>query len=254
LPAARRCERRTRRSPCPGHGGGRPAAVGDAAALALLVRVVPPHPEQGDPPDRGDRAAHPLRRPASFDPVLDREGRSRPRAHQRAGPRLQRLRADAGCEHRERGAERGRPPARGVRLPAARRPARSGPARIPARHPTPLLSHRRPGRGRVLRPPAPDGAGRDGVRYRIRHRTSYRYASEVFESFNEVRLQPLAGGQQTLLDFDLLIEPTSDVVTHAEADEPLAGPAEGKLDASPPIRELAGDEALADDLAEFLGP
>ena len=34
------------------------------------------------------------------------------------------------------------------------------------------------------------------MRYRIRHRTSYRYASQVFESFNEVRLQPLAGGQQ----------------------------------------------------------
>jgi len=123
------------------------------------------------------------------------------------------------------------------------------------------------------------------VRYRIRHRTSYRYASQVFESFNEVRLQPLAGGQQTLLDFDLLIEPpatvisfrdyygnavhdfgvaylhdrlvieaTSDVVTHAEVDEPLAGPGEGEPDASPSIRELACDEALADDLAEFLGP
>ena len=96
------------------------------------------------------------------------------------------------------------------------------------------------------------------MRYRIRHRTSYRYASHVFESFNEVRLQPLAGGQQTLLDFDLLIEPpatvisfrdyygnavhdfgvaylhdclvieaTSDVVTHAGADDPLAGPTDG---------------------------
>jgi transglutaminase-like putative cysteine protease len=123
------------------------------------------------------------------------------------------------------------------------------------------------------------------VRYRIRHRTSYRYASEVFESFNEVRLQPCAGASQTLLDFDLLIEPpatvisfrdyygnavhdfgvaylhdrlvieaTSDVVTHAGADEPLAGPPEGTSDASPPIQELAGNEALADDLAEFLGP
>ena len=123
------------------------------------------------------------------------------------------------------------------------------------------------------------------MRYRIRHRTSYRYGSEVFESFNEVRLQPLAGAQQTLLDFDLLIEPpatvisfrdyygnavhdfgvaylhdrlvieaTSDVVTHAEADEPLAGPPAGEADASPAIRELAGNEALADNLAEFLGP
>jgi transglutaminase-like putative cysteine protease len=123
------------------------------------------------------------------------------------------------------------------------------------------------------------------VRYRIRHRTSYRYASEVFESFNEVRLQPLAGVTQTLVDFDLLIEPpatvisfrdyygnavhnfgvaylhdrlvieaTSDVVTHAGADEPLAGPAEGEPDASPALRTLAGNGALADDLAEFLGP
>jgi transglutaminase-like putative cysteine protease len=123
------------------------------------------------------------------------------------------------------------------------------------------------------------------VRYRIRHRTSYRYATDVFESFNEVRLQPLAGGGQTLLDFDLLIEPpatvisfrdyygnavhdfgvaylhsslvieaTSDVVTHAGADEPLAGPAAGEADASPALRELARDEALADELAEFLGP
>jgi transglutaminase-like putative cysteine protease len=122
------------------------------------------------------------------------------------------------------------------------------------------------------------------VRYRIRHRTSYRYASEVFESFNEVRLQPLAGANQTLLDFDLLIEPpatvisfrdyygnavhnfgvaylhnslviegTSDVVTHAGMNEPLAGPAEGERDASPALRALAGDTTLADELAEFLG-
>ena len=123
------------------------------------------------------------------------------------------------------------------------------------------------------------------MRYRIRHRTSYRYASEVFESFNEVRLQPLACATQTLLDFDLQIEPpattmsfrdyygnavhdfgvaylhdrlvieaTSDVVTHAGADDPLAGPAEGELDASPSLRALVGNEALADEQAEFLGP
>ena len=123
------------------------------------------------------------------------------------------------------------------------------------------------------------------MRYRIRHRTSYRYASEVFESFNEVRLQPLACATQTLLDFDLQIEPpattmsfrdyygnavhdfgvaylhdrlvieaTSDVVTHAGADDPLAGPAEGEPDASPALRALAEDEALADEHAEFLGP
>jgi len=123
------------------------------------------------------------------------------------------------------------------------------------------------------------------VRYRIRHRTSYRYASQVFESFNEVRLQPLAGAGQTLLDFDLLIEPpatvisfrdyygnavhdfgvaylhdrlvieaTSDVVTHADAEEPLGGPADGEPDASPTLRSLVENEALADEHAEFLGP
>jgi transglutaminase-like putative cysteine protease len=123
------------------------------------------------------------------------------------------------------------------------------------------------------------------VRYRIRHRTSYRYAGEVFESFNEVRLQPLACASQTLLDFDLQIEPpattmsfrdyygnavhdfgvaylhdrlvieaTSDIVTHAGADDPLAGPAEGEPDASPALRALVGNEALADEHAEFLGP
>ena len=123
------------------------------------------------------------------------------------------------------------------------------------------------------------------MRYRIRHRTSYRYASPAFESFNEVRLQPVAGARQTLLDFDLSIEPpatviafrdyhgnavhdfgvaylhdrlviesTSDVVTHAGADETLAGPADGEPDESPELRELAGDATLEDDLAEFLGP
>ena len=30
------------------------------------------------------------------------------------------------------------------------------------------------------------------MRYRIRHRTTYRYETPVFESFNEVRLQPFA--------------------------------------------------------------
>ena len=41
------------------------------------------------------------------------------------------------------------------------------------------------------------------MRYRICHRTSYDYSKPVFESFNEVRLQPLACATQTLLDFDL---------------------------------------------------
>ena len=89
---------------------------------------------------------------------------------------------------------------------------------------------------------------------------------------------------QTLLDFDLLIEPpatvisfrdyygnavhdfgipylhdrlvieaTSDVVTHVGAEEPLSGPAEGEQDESIGLRELAADEALVDELSEFLG-
>ena len=50
------------------------------------------------------------------------------------------------------------------------------------------------------------------MRYRIRHRTTYDYARPVFESFNEVRLQPLACATQTLLDFDLVIQPPATVI------------------------------------------
>ena len=56
------------------------------------------------------------------------------------------------------------------------------------------------------------------MRYRIRHRTSYDYSREVFESFNEVRLQPLACPTQTLIDFDLVIEPP------ATAQDPIQYP------------------------------
>ena len=103
LPAPRRRRRRARRPLRFGRGGSRPAAVGHAPALAVGVRVVPPHREQRHPAERGDRAAHPLGRPATLDPLLDRAGRRRARPHQRAGARLQRLRADAG-----RGAPRAR--------------------------------------------------------------------------------------------------------------------------------------------------
>jgi transglutaminase-like putative cysteine protease len=122
------------------------------------------------------------------------------------------------------------------------------------------------------------------VRYRIRHRTGYGYPTPVFESFNEVRLQPLVCATQSVLDFDLRIEPpatviafrdyygnsvhdfgvaylhdrlvieaTSDVVTHARADEPLLGEVHTQPDASPSIFAVAGDAALQDDFAEFLG-
>jgi transglutaminase-like putative cysteine protease len=123
------------------------------------------------------------------------------------------------------------------------------------------------------------------VRYRLRHRTTYHYARPVFESFNEVRLQPLACATQTLLDFDLVIQPpatviafrdyygnavhdfgvpylherlvieaTSDVVTHAGEDEAIGGPGEGERDLSTTLVALREDDALADEYAEFLGP
>ena len=43
------------------------------------------------------------------------------------------------------------------------------------------------------------------MRYRIRHSTTYVYERPVFESFNEIRLQPMQCASQTLLDFDLVI-------------------------------------------------
>ena len=123
------------------------------------------------------------------------------------------------------------------------------------------------------------------MRYRICHRTSYDYAKPVFESFNEVRLQPLACATQTLLDFDLVIQPpatviafrdyygnavhdfgvpylherlvieaTSDVVTHASEDEPIGGPAAGEDDLSVALAGLRDDAVLDDEFAEFLGP
>ena len=51
------------------------------------------------------------------------------------------------------------------------------------------------------------------MRYRIRHRTSYGYASPVFESFNQVRLEPLGCATQSVLDFDLRVDPPATVIT-----------------------------------------
>jgi transglutaminase-like putative cysteine protease len=123
------------------------------------------------------------------------------------------------------------------------------------------------------------------MRYRIRHRTTYRYTSPVFESFNQVRLQPLVCATQSVLDFDLRIEPPAtviafrdyygngvhdfavsylpeqlaieascDVVTSAAADEPLPPAVHAEPDSSPPLRALAEDPVFEDDFAEFLGP
>lgn len=121
------------------------------------------------------------------------------------------------------------------------------------------------------------------MRYRITHRTAYRYATPVHESFNEVRLQPGSTDTQTCLSFDLSIDPpatiitykdyygnavhdfgvpylhdhltieaTSDVVTFARADQPLAGPSADEPERSPRLAALAADKDLADEWAEFL--
>lgn len=123
------------------------------------------------------------------------------------------------------------------------------------------------------------------MRYRITHRTAYTYAAPAHESFNEVKLRPVSNEQQTCLSFDLTIDPpapviafedyygnavhdfgipylhdrltieaTSDVVTMALADQPLAGPAEGDADRSPRLARLAADQEFADEHAEFLTP
>lgn len=123
------------------------------------------------------------------------------------------------------------------------------------------------------------------MRYRITHRTSYRYSSPAYESFNEVRLQPVTEEGQTCLDFGLTIDPpasviafrdyygnavhdfsvpylhdelvveaTSDVIVAAGIDEPLSGPGLGEEDRSPHLLTLAADEQFADDQIEFLTP
>jgi transglutaminase-like putative cysteine protease len=123
------------------------------------------------------------------------------------------------------------------------------------------------------------------MRYRISHRTAYRYADPAYESFNEVRLHPVSDAAQVCLDFSLNIDPpaavtafrdyygnsvhhfgvpylhdqltieaTSEVVTFAAIDQPSTGPAPGEADRSPPLAELSADPAFADEHAEFLIP
>ncbi|HKG26920.1 MAG TPA: transglutaminase family protein, partial [Thermomicrobiales bacterium] len=123
------------------------------------------------------------------------------------------------------------------------------------------------------------------MRYRITHRTAYRYADPAYESFNEVRLHPVSDAAQVCLDFSLTIDPpaavtsfrdyygnsvhhfgvpylhdhltieaTSEVITFAPVDRPATVPAADEPDRSPPLMELAADPALADDHAEFLIP
>lgn len=123
------------------------------------------------------------------------------------------------------------------------------------------------------------------MRFRIRHRTTYRYAAPVYESFNQVRLQPTSDESQTCLDFDLAIEPpatvihypdyfgsgvhdfgipyehdhltitaSSDVATNADVDEPLVGPASTADDESPPLAPTIETGAFFEDLPEYLWP
>ena len=123
------------------------------------------------------------------------------------------------------------------------------------------------------------------MRYRIVHRTAYRYGEPVHESFNQVRLRPVTGDSQNCLDFRLTIDPpatvttfrdyygnavhdfgvpyphdhlcveaTSDVLTFALAGQPLAGPSGMELDRSPLLAALVADLEVADEHAEFLIP
>lgn len=123
------------------------------------------------------------------------------------------------------------------------------------------------------------------MRYTLTHRTAYTYGSPIYESFNEVRLQPCSGDTQMCLDFDLAIDPpatvitfrdfygnivhdfgvpylhdhltveaTSDVVTFADAVTPITGPKAGEADQSPPLVGLAADPLVIDEQAEFLSP
>lgn len=123
------------------------------------------------------------------------------------------------------------------------------------------------------------------MRYLLTHRTAYTYGSPIYESFNEVRLQPCSDETQLCLEFDLAIDPpttvitfrdfygnivhdfgvpylhdhltieaTSDVVTFADATTPITGPKPGEADQSPRLVVLAADPLILDAQAEFLSP
>ncbi|RYG31217.1 transglutaminase family protein [bacterium] len=52
---------------------------------------------------------------------------------------------------------------------------------------------------------------------RVRHRTEYRYAGNVLESHNELRLEPQSDDRQKLLDFKVTVEPDARVWSHTRA-------------------------------------
>jgi transglutaminase-like putative cysteine protease len=102
------------------------------------------------------------------------------------------------------------------------------------------------------------------MKWEIRHRTRYHYASPVRESFNEVRLKPVSNGHQTVDSFLLKVLPTArlrhyedfhcNTVHHFDISEPHAAlliEANSSVTTHPP-KTLASDArpAALDRLAE----
>lgn len=54
------------------------------------------------------------------------------------------------------------------------------------------------------------------MRWAIRHRTAYRYASAVWDSFNEARLRPPSDPRQRLEHFDLTVNPPARVSPYTD--------------------------------------
>jgi transglutaminase-like putative cysteine protease len=50
----------------------------------------------------------------------------------------------------------------------------------------------------------------------IEHLTEYRYPTEAYDSFNELHLQPLDDYRQTLISFDLELEPNTPIRSHLD--------------------------------------
>ena len=259
-----------------------------AAALAVGLRGVPPHLEQRRPARRVIELL--ILSPSSRARSASRSGRSTPPSRHitRAGarPTTAPSRMPGASTESEAGA-RSAGCTRELAYQRLDDLVDHGLHAISARPPAPLLPHRRARRGRVLRPPAADGAG--GDRREVPHPPPHDATptrAPCYESFNEVRLQPLAGATQTCSTSTSLIEPPATVISFRDyygnavhdfgvpylhdaprdrgderrrhprgADEPLAGPARGRAGR---VARRSGrspaNEALADELAEFLGP
>jgi len=72
------------------------------------------------------------------------------------------------------------------------------------------------------------------VRYRISHRTAYRYVDPAYESFNEVRLHPVSDAAQVCLDFVASFD------APADDDGGLFGPPVAVPDDAAPLDRLLG--------------